>query len=535
MSKITALVNKTNAGNYHRLQLPLSKIENVTFVDNLTEDILKETDILWLHWAYEDIVKLSAWKYKYGFSIVLDIDDTWVLHKRSGFFSYHTMMLADRVICSTQYISEGIIEKPSIVIPNRLPIGEGQFTPRKTEKNEKIKVGIAGSLSHFNNWMSLRRFLQRCKQDKIIMDNIEFVIAGYNNTKEWERVKKLFPKEPELRYSDFDSYMDTYEGIDIMLCPLLFDSINRGRSSIKLLECISKSIIPFVDEEYILKGDVDWKIDSFIERSEWLSKLKEYCLNRDTLYEDQKKIYSLLSDLDYNSVIEQRKQIIKELENKEEEISKNLITTIIYDDKHPYDFYPYKNTIKTKKEKSYLFEYNVILSQMEYYKKTGYLENARYVGFFSWKFPYKTGYYSTYVNYLLDRESSDIVIFCKQEKEYLKITERDHPGFTSIFKILCDKLGFRFKESKYTVYSNFFVAKPDIYLEYAELIKRAISLLETDNELKFLAWRDSNYPGLSKEDLKLYTGLDYYPMHTFLLERLFSVWIDTKPYKIKVA
>ena len=45
------------------------------------------------------------------------------------------------------------------------------------------------------------------------------------------------------------------------------------------------------------------------------------------------------------------------------------------------------------------------------------------------------------------------------------------------------------------------------------------------------AWEDSGYKALTSERLKQVTGLDYYPMHTFILERLLSVWIDNKELK----
>ena len=37
---------------------------------------------------------------------------------------------------------------------------------------------------------------------------------------------------------------------------------------------------------------------------------------------------------------------------------------------------------------------------------------------------------------------------------------------------------------------------------------------------------------MSKEKLKQLTGLDYYPMHTFVLERMLSLYLHNNP-KIK--
>jgi hypothetical protein len=66
-----------------------------------------------------------------------------------------------------------------------------------------------------------------------------------------------------------------------------------------------------------------------------------------------------------------------------------------------------------------------------------------------------------------------------------------------------------------------------VYKEYVEVLKNAIQLM--DSKYTELAFKDANYQsGLTPEQLKERTGLDYYTFHTFILERLLSVWIDNK-------
>ena len=208
------------------------------------------------------------------------------------------------------------------------------------------------------------------------------------------------------------------------------------------------------------------------------------------------------------------------------------IYSIVYDENQLYEYEKYDNShIKSYEDKSYLFEYNCLIDIIDNFNI-----NEDYLGIFSYKFPIKTGLFKKkLLKILKDNPNQDIYIFCtnsnKLKGKYLSFTEKVHPGFLELFTVLCKDLNLQVKEPKYIVYSNFFIAKTDIYKEYINnIIKPAIELLET--KYKEQVWKDSKYQGLGKEKLKQYTGLDYYPFHTFILERLFSIWIENKNYKI---
>lgn len=168
-----------------------------------------------------------------------------------------------------------------------------------------------------------------------------------------------------------------------------------------------------------------------------------------------------------------------------------------------------------------------------------------YTGVFSWKFPLKTGLSKEMVHHLIKDETVDVISFCGQEFKakdgrafkYLEFTEIVHPGFMEGFNILCDYLGFKVQEPRCVIYSNFWVAKHEIYVDYVNnTLIPAIEFLERE-ENKWFTWRDAGYDkkgGLKKEDLKKYTGLDYYPMIIFLLERLPSIWVDNKNLTFKI-
>ena len=209
------------------------------------------------------------------------------------------------------------------------------------------------------------------------------------------------------------------------------------------------------------------------------------------------------------------------------------IYNIIYQDnqKERCEFDTYLNTVKTLEDKSYLFEYNPILNILSKEKE------AEYVGIFSWKFLDKTGFYKKKLDYLLDKNpGQDVYTICLPykdiiEKGYYKFTEDYHPGFMDLFKKLCDEFNLDSREPKHHIFSNFVIVKWDLYKKFVdEIIIPAIHLLET----KYVeqVWKDANYcgptrAGLEPDKLRQFTGLEYYPFHTFILERLWSAYVQT--------
>lgn len=197
---------------------------------------------------------------------------------------------------------------------------------------------------------------------------------------------------------------------------------------------------------------------------------------------------------------------------------------ICFKDSQNTEYKRIDNKVSTIAEKSYLFEYNVILN-------TPIVSD--YTGFFSWKFRAKTGMNKRVLFNLLKEKNYkeyEVINLCEPlPKPYLEFSESNHKGFMDLFTSICMDLNLIVKEPKHVIYSNFFIAKKEIFIEYQILIKKAIELLDT----KYMgqAWEDSGYNALKKELLKEVTGLDYYPMHTFILERLISVWIDNKGIK----
>lgn len=115
-----------------------------------------------------------------------------------------------------------------------------------------------------------------------------------------------------------------------------------------------------------------------------------------------------------------------------------------------------------------------------------------------------------------------------------------HPGSKEILFKIFDKLNRpRPGKPKDPIYQNHFVAKRQIYQDYvSELLIPAMYLMSHDEEIKPLVNVDSGYFKLKPpfgdfaERCKKYFGSYMTPLHAFLCERLFSLWIHGKPIKV---
>lgn len=132
----------------------------------------------------------------------------------------------------------------------------------------------------------------------------------------------------------------------------------------------------------------------------------------------------------------------------------------------------------------------------------------------------------------------DVLPFTRNSPQHKMLNAADmwHPGFrpalTKIVEVIGKKMPF---EVKKPIYQNAFMAKREIYQDYVtDYLNPAIVLIENDPEINKLATADSNYSHLIKKDaaspeyLQEKLGMPYYPLVPFLLERLFSIYIENK-------
>lgn len=137
----------------------------------------------------------------------------------------------------------------------------------------------------------------------------------------------------------------------------------------------------------------------------------------------------------------------------------------------------------------------------------------------------------------------DVLSFTKNSNNHqmLNCADMHHPGFKATLKKIVEGIGKKMPlEVKQPIYQNHFSARREVYQDYvAQWLSPAMDLIMNDPDINALAMKDSNYSKVNKTDsastdrLKAMIGLTYYPMVPFLLERLFSIYVDH--HKIKVT
>lgn len=555
-NKIIKVLGFTSNGGakYHRVSLPLQELEKRGLIDikivdikNLKEnigEIFADVDIVYNNWLSPfDTVTWSLWKEKYKFKFVLDLDDT---INNEGYMEYYKdwvnlVVFADYVSCTNPLLGLEIsrYNKNIFILQNYIPIGKGQFINKPKEKEFKeglLRVGLIGSESHIKNFLTLKGVLNKLAKNKEIVNKCEFVICGYEDSTKWSYVINMFKKKKnlklELHKSKYvNSYMELYNELDVVLAPLEQTFFNSCRSGLKVIEASVKGCIVLGSPLYgqkefpntlVANTPKDYEdtlvdllqLGEFKRVSEELSSANIALNDWEGRMKYTMELFELVSNLETTDLPEDVE-----------------IHSIKYLDSQVVEYIPYDNSaIKTIEQKSYLMEYNVFNDLVPKFKDDGYYS------VFSWKFPFKTGYYKKAMGKILEEigyKDYDVINLCQPlDKPYLEFTEEQHPGFMELFNLVCKDLNLEVKEPKHTVYSNFFLAKGGVYKEYlTSVLQPAIELMET--KYKDLAWKDADYKsGLPKEQLQEATGMEYYPFHAFILERLFSVWIDNKELKV---
>lgn len=132
----------------------------------------------------------------------------------------------------------------------------------------------------------------------------------------------------------------------------------------------------------------------------------------------------------------------------------------------------------------------------------------------------------------------DVLSFTRNTDQHrmLDTAEIWHKGFKDALKKICDGIGVRMPfDVKKPIYQNHFMAKTEIYKDYVKTyLIPAMELIKNDIEINKTVMIDSNYSALAKKDaaspeiLQQKIGFPYYPLAPFLLERLFSVYVQNK-------
>lgn len=412
MKKIVTIVPKGNGSKYHRLTLPLSKL-GADFATQITEDLFRMYDSIWFHYKSQiHPTQLSVWRAKYGTQLILDIDDTWNIPlshpaydavSENAKWSKKFAVIADWVVCSTKEIEEMVkpYNENTIVVPNRIPYGEGQYQVWQESKesfmNRKIRIGYCGSISHLEDWESISGKLKRVIQDTEVKQKCEFVVCGvpdfnklseppwiddqveflvktkYGDTPEnrdkirrvlykghvdynrdlWKKITKSLGNPITIGDRPVENYIDLYREIDILLCPLVDNDLNKKKSALKIFDAACTDTLCILGKMYDGKDQVC----DLYPMEDWYENIKRLIRNKEHLYEMKLDISEKVRILyDYDSDCVQPRQNILGIKKKLD----LDIYGITYKDGQTTEYKEYRNTVNSIEDKSYFFEANVI-------------------------------------------------------------------------------------------------------------------------------------------------------------------------------
>lgn len=134
----------------------------------------------------------------------------------------------------------------------------------------------------------------------------------------------------------------------------------------------------------------------------------------------------------------------------------------------------------------------------------------------------------------------NILVLQRVAGNMMQQLEAWHAGSTGTLQMILDAVGFNFNVGGkiiHNIYSNHFIARYGIYEEYVRLLlDPAMEVMEGDKNIKKRCMIDSGYTTLTGPPpmhLQGAWGIGYWPMHPFLCERMFSIYIQNKNYNVK--
>ena len=129
---------------------------------------------------------------------------------------------------------------------------------------------------------------------------------------------------------------------------------------------------------------------------------------------------------------------------------------------------------------------------------------------------------------VLKKYKPDVLSFQRHmPHDPVSVANRFHPNFSLLFSKIMEKIGFQYMPEMLNdvFYCNFFAAKSTVYEAYVrEMLWPAMLVMEKMPEL----YENSRYPSTLPTHLQDEWGINYYPYHSFLCERMFSYYAKSR-------
>lgn len=275
---VIPIVRQTNGCDYHRIYLPLQNLgfdfESHFKKPEMAADTFK---VLYFNrMPLDHIDQVLKIQQQYGFKILMDLDDTWILNtnhliakdwNRQGIpdIIKKGLKAADHVIVTTARLASIVspINPNVTVIPNALPYGQDQFVGQPHEPRTIRQFIYAGGSTHFWDIQELKTPFTKLNSERLMA---EYVLAGYNDENApsktvWDKIENSFNLNKKLngyirkKCLPLKEYMNLYDGADVALIPLEENSFTAFKSNLKVLEAgckyipaICSNVPPYNDE-----------------------------------------------------------------------------------------------------------------------------------------------------------------------------------------------------------------------------------------------------------------------------------------------
>lgn len=310
--RILAVTTNNSGVGYHRLMLPIyyMKKDYAYFTDVINDEILSENfDLVVINRLIPNthLEQIKEFKKKYGFKLLVDIDDYWHLdawHVLYRFYPTQAIIdhikYADFVTCTNELLYQEIkkLNDKVEILPNALPFGYDQFTDEKTE-SDKVTIVYTGSLTHEKDIRLLKNPLKRVLADSKLKEKTRFILCGYNDDNKgvvpiWQKMIADFTCSFQLnslirKSLPVDKYMNFYNDADISLVPLVESKFNCMKSNLKVLEAAAKKIPAICSNILPYKGN---KIIEVNNQRDWYKAIKK--TSEDAIYRIEKGIENYL-------------------------------------------------------------------------------------------------------------------------------------------------------------------------------------------------------------------------------------------------
>lgn len=285
---VLGFTKQNSAVGYHRIMIPLHYMKqdglitgHIRLSDTLNDESFKghNFDIVIINRMIEgvDISEVLEYKNKYGFKLIIDIDDYWVLdpwHILADVYPTKQIIeyikAADFVTVTNELLYsqvKGLGQHNVDIVCNALPYDEDQFTDVRTESTGKVRFNYVAGSTHEEDIFNIKNALKRLQTDSYFRNNAELIISGFQDHPVWHRMATYYSggNKSNFRIQNvlpIGQYMNLYNDTDVALAPLQNTFFNQCKSNLKVLEAAAKrvpiltsNVSPYKECPYAIKSD----------------------------------------------------------------------------------------------------------------------------------------------------------------------------------------------------------------------------------------------------------------------------------------